>query len=66
MSNADPNKNCHDYCPYGKCCRFSDGGNGWDWQECAMYYKIDDLMMDAMDIEKEQKKQREFEECDDW
>lgn len=47
MSNIDPNKNCHEYCPVGKCCRFLTGGNGVDPDECAMRYKIEDLLQDA-------------------
>ena len=43
----DPDKNCHEYCPYGKQCRYLDGAVGFDYNECAMYYKIDDLMLDA-------------------
>ena len=68
MKNIDPNKNCHEYCSYGKMCRYCKGSNGADPDECAMWYKLDDLMNEARDIEREQRMQREkeFEECDDW
>ena len=68
MNNIDPNKNCHEYCSYGKMCRYVKGSNGMDPDECAMWYKLDDLMNEARDIEREQRMQREkeFEECDDW
>ena len=65
MSDVDSNKNCHEYCRYGKYCRYVDGANGFDPDECAMYYKIDDLMMDARDIKREQERERGEEE-EDW
>lgn len=68
MYNIDPNKNCHEYCSYGKMCRYVKGSNGADPEGCAMWYKIDDLMNEARDIEREQRRIR-AEECgesDDW
>ena len=65
MPKIDPNKNCHEYCRYGKYCRYVEGTNGFDPDECAMYYKIDDLMMDAQDIKREQERERGEEE-EDW
>ena len=65
QNNIDPNKNCHEYCRYAKMCRYLDGSNGMDPDECAMYYKIDDLMMEAEDIKKEQERERGEEE-EDW
>ena len=44
---GDTTKNCHTYCPYAKYCRYAKGENGIDPDDCAMYWKIDDLMMDA-------------------
>ena len=59
------NQNCHNYCRYGKYCRYVDGATGTNPEECAMYYKIDDLLMDARDIKEEQERSRgELEE--DW
>ena len=68
MSNVDANKNCHEYCRYGKYCRHCDGNNGMDPEGCAMFYKIDDLMFDASEQAKEDRirREKEFEECDDW
>ena len=37
-----------------------------DPDDCAMYYKIDDIMLEARDIEKEQRREREEYEGDDW
>ena len=54
MSNIDPNKNCHSYCHYGKCCRYLKGENGFDPENCYMYYKIEDILMEADDIRREQ------------
>ena len=68
MNDVDPNQNCHQYCQYAKYCRYSDGGNGWEPENCAMYCKIEDLLWDAtMDAQAErEEREREFEECDDW
>lgn len=63
---TDLNKNCHEYCPMAKCCRYEKGGNGWDPEECAMYYKLDDLRNDARDIEEEQRKSMGLQDYDDW
>lgn len=65
MSNIDPNKNCHEYCPVAKCCRYADGSNGMDYNECGTYYKILDLIEDAKDIKAEQERERGEEE-EDW
>lgn len=61
----DPTKNCHEYCLYRKQCRYAEGSIGQDPEECGMYYKIDDLMNDAKDIEREQLRAK-FDEEDDW
>ena len=61
---VDPNKNCHNYCQYGKMCRYVKGENGRNPDDCAMYYKLDDLNNEAKEIRKEREKM--FEECDDW
>ena len=66
MQNLDPSKNCHEYCRYGKQCRYLKGENGFDPDECAMYYKIEDIMLEAREIEKEQRREREEYEGDDW
>lgn len=66
--NIEQDKNCHEYCQYAKYCRYRKGTEGMDPEECAMYYKIEDLLYDADDIAKEQRKRREqeFEEVEDW
>ena len=68
MACVDPNKNCHEYCSYGKMCRYHKGSNGADPDECAMWYKLDDLMNEARDMDREDRMRREqeFEECEDW
>ena len=53
--------NCHNYCRYGKYCRYAEGSIGMNPEECAMYYKIDDLMMDASFMGRHGK-----EEEEDW
>lgn len=64
MNDIDPNKNCHEYCRFGKQCRYLKGENGFDPDECAMYYKIEDIMMDARDIAEEERRSREEYEED--
>ena len=47
-------KNCHERCRYSKQCWeifHEKGSHRSDFpDECALYYKIDDLMMEARDI----------------
>ncbi len=64
MSNAD--KNCHDYCPYAKMCKYTKGEVGLDPYECGNYYKYDDLMNEAKDIEREIRREAGLEDVDDW
>ena len=66
MNDIDPNKNCHDYCPSAKMCRYEKGSNGMDPYECAMYYKLDDLLNDARDMAEEQRRAAGLEDYDDW
>ena len=72
MSNIDPNKNCHEYCLYGKMCRYAKGENGLDPYECGTYYKLDDIESEARDIAMEQRRAKAEEygidesEVDDW
>ena len=54
MNNIDPNKNCHEYCPIAKCCRYALGSNGLNPEECGTYFKLMDLLEDAKDIKREQ------------
>ena len=56
MHTVIPDKNCHEYCQYKKQCRYHPGYVGQDPEECAMFYKIEDLIAEAKDIEMEQKK----------
>ena len=58
------NKNCHEYCPYGKMCRYVKGEIGMDIYECSMYYKLDDIANDARDILEEQRKS--LDDYDEW
>ena len=64
--NIDPTKNCHEYCSYRKLCVYVDGAVGFDPDECAMLYKLDDLMNEARDVEEEQKRAAGLEEWEDW
>ena len=57
-------KNCHEYCPYRKMCRYCEGEIGLVVDECSMYYKLDDIVNDARDIEREQRKS--LDDYDDW
>lgn len=72
MNNIIPDKNCHEYCWYGKYCRYLKGEIGADPEECAMYYKIEEIEAEAKEIEREQRRIRAEEldvderEVDDW
>ena len=66
MSKIDPEKNCHEYCPIAKCCRYALGEVGINYEECGTYYKLLDLIEDEKDIKREQMKCRAFDEEDDW
>ena len=54
----EQNKNCHEYCPYRKQCRYAKGENGINPEDCAMYWKIDDIMNETDDIREEQRRSR--------
>lgn len=63
MNDIDKTRNCHEYCRYGKQCRYLKGGNGVVPEDCGMYYKIEDIMADSRDIAEEQKRSmKDFEE----
>ena len=68
MNGIEQDKNCHEYCRYGKYCRYRDGSKGADPNECAMYYKIEDLLWDARqdDADERAEREKQFEEEDDW
>ena len=72
MNEIIPNKNCHEYCRYGKYCRYLKGEIGADPEECGMYYKIEDIEAEAREMAREQRRIRAEEldvderEVDDW
>jgi hypothetical protein len=55
-------RNCHERCRYSKQCYElykTKGSNRADYpDECALFYKLDDLAMDAADILEEQRRAR--------
>lgn len=65
MGNVDPNKNCHEYCRFAKCCRYAKGENGLDPEDCGWAFKIEDLLNEADEIREEQKKAFGEDE-EDW
>lgn len=61
MPRIEQDRNCHEYCLYGKACKelfHTTGSNGVDPFECGTYYKLDDLAMEARDIAREQARER--------
>lgn len=38
-------KNCHEYCPYSRCC-YAKGSPGTDPFQCANAWRIEDILMD--------------------
>ena len=65
MNSIDPNKNCHEYCPIAKYCRFAKGNNGENPEECGTYYKLLDLINDANDIKYEQERRMQVYDDED-
>ena len=51
-------ENCRDYCPYSSLCKrtFPDvrGAAGFKPEDCVLFYKIDDLLMDAREADVEE------------
>lgn len=43
-------------CPYKRYCHVTSPCDKEDFYECANYFHIDDIMNDARDIEREQRK----------
>ena len=72
MSDVYPDKNCHEYCRYGKMCRYAKGSNGIDPYDCGTYYKLEDIAEEAREIMMEQRRMKAEEygidesEVDDW
>jgi len=64
MNDIDPNKNCHEYCRYAKCCRYLKGENGLDPDNCYMSYKIEDLLQEAAIIKAEMEAEAEGSDFD--
>lgn len=63
FAQVDPNKNCHEYCRYSRKCKYWKGSNGAVPEDCAIYYKIEDILADARDILIEERRaMREAEE----
>jgi len=58
-------KNCHEYCPYSRRCRYEKGEIGKVVDECSMYYKLEDIASDARDIADEQRRVMGCDE-DEW
>lgn len=40
-------RNCHEYCGMGKHCRFDDGEEGRNPEECRMYDVLDAVVQDS-------------------
>ena len=59
-------RNCHERCQYSKQCwelYHNKGSHRADFpDECALFYKLDDLAMDAQDISEEQRTVMEMDE----
>lgn len=57
-------RNCREKCRYARFCK-ERGVERDDFpDECVMFYKIDDLLMEADDIRREQERERGEE--DGW
>ena len=40
-------RNCHEYCGMGKHCRFDDGEEGRNPEECRMYDVLEKVVVDS-------------------
>lgn len=40
-------RNCHEYCGMGKHCRFDDGEEGRNPEECGMYDRLEKIVDDS-------------------
>lgn len=58
-------RNCKDYCRFAQHC-YIKGGEGVDPDECPMYFKIEDLLWDAECARREELREEEREDLDDW
>ena len=48
MPFGDPPKpNCHDYCRFGKLCRYDKGSPGRDPDDCREYIKLEEIEWDV-------------------
>ena len=56
--------NCKNYCRYARYC-YAKGSDGQDPEECAMYYKVEDLLWDAI-CDKMNDPKEEPEDPNDW
>lgn len=52
-------------CPYRRYC-YRKECESEDYDDCAMYYKIDDLLMDAQMAAAEERAMEDREDPDDW
>lgn len=56
--------NCHTYCQYAKSCRYAKGENGLKPEDCAMYWKIEEIINDAKMGGMAERSR--YEEDEDW
>ena len=54
-------RNCKEYCRYAQYC-YTKGAVGMDPEDCAMFFKIDDLLMDARYSRDDYDPDEEYEE----
>jgi hypothetical protein len=55
---------CHDHCPYDRFCYYKGEDRNDFPDECANYYKIDDLLIEARydrDSDEQDETEEEFE-----
>ena len=63
-------RNCREFCPYREICKKHyprcTGEEGLSHSECPIAWKIEDILMDARDICREQGDPDEIPFCEDY
>ena len=54
MDGIQENRNCHEYCPFRKQCRYDKGEIGRDPEYCGTYFTIEKVTNEQYEDEDEE------------
>ena len=54
MDGSQENRNCHEYCSYGKQCRYDKGSVGRDPEYCGTFFTIEKVTNEQYEDEDEE------------